>query len=110
MSPTCRRPYDEVHLGGGIASQAYVQSSALADLRRRMLLVMGRIVTSLEAAMPPPAQRIVTLRTAGRLPVPTLLDLAAVYVLDNKPLCQRILQTVWDADASAAGARCHFWY
>lgn len=98
----CRRPYDDVQLGA--AGQAHAQSALLADLRRRMLLVTSRLVTSNEGGMPAQAERVAALRAAGYLGVAQLLDIAAVYVLDNKALCQKVMTVIWDCDGSVAGA------
>ena len=66
-----------------------LQSSAQQLLRKRVLTVLARMLTSEEAGMPSPRSRIQHLQQAGQLNICKLLDIAALYSASAASLIQR---------------------
>jgi hypothetical protein len=98
----CRRPFDDTRPVGA-ASEGHMQSPALSQIRRRWLEVMSRICLSNEAGMPRPEERIQKLAKSGFISMATVLDVCAIYCVDNLLRCRAIAEVVWRA-ASLAGA------
>jgi hypothetical protein len=96
-----RRPFDDTRPVGA-ASEGHSQAPALSQIRRRWLEVMSRICLSEEAGMPPPEVRIRVLAKSSFVSMATVLDVCAIYCVDNLLRCRAIAEAVWRA-ASLSG-------